>query len=236
MPKKITSEKETGTNDKRTRNWTFIIYPDSAPGEWRKLINSLNFPWIESPLHEGETNPDNETEKKAHYHVLLLFDGKKSYGQVSGITEHLNATIPQICHNSKGLVRYMAHMDNPEKKQYSKSDIIGHNGADPSLYLKASGSARYELIGEMRVWIDNNQCNEFYQLFDYACSERFDDWFPLLCDNSAYILGEYIKSKRHHAAYSTQKYKPNAFIDRDTGEIVVFPPKNKKTGSEKPNA
>ncbi|MFJ7934407.1 hypothetical protein [Sporosarcina sp. NPDC096371] len=26
--------------------------------------------------------------------------------------------------------------------------------------------------------------------------ERFDDWFPLLSDNSTYIVGQYIKSNR----------------------------------------
>jgi len=30
-------------------------------------------------------------------------------------------------------------------------------------------------------------------------NERFDDWFPLLCDNSAYIMDSYIKSNRHRA-------------------------------------
>ncbi|MGZ9475178.1 replication protein, partial [Staphylococcus epidermidis] len=26
---------------------------------------------------------------------------------------------------------------------------------------------------------------------------RFDDWFPLLCDNSTFIMSNYIKSIRH---------------------------------------
>lgn len=183
--------------DGRTRNWTFIVYPDSAPEKWRGIIDAEHIQWIESPKHEGELNPDNETEKKPHWHVLLLFEGKKSFEQVREISDKLNATVPQICKNAKGLVRYFAHMDNPEKKQYSVSDIVGHGGANVAAYLKATGFSRYQLIGEMRQWVEDNGCKEFYVLFDYAFAKRFDDWFPLLCDNSAYIMGEYIKSRRH---------------------------------------
>ena len=188
---------EKKSRDDRTRNWTFIIYPESTPKNWREIIDAEHVPWVESPLHEGEINPDNISEKKSHWHVLLLFSGNKSFEQVKEISEKLNATIPQICKNAKGLIRYFAHLDNPEKKQYSTADIIGHGGADVSAYLKATGVSRYLLIKEMRQWVEDNHCKEFYVLFDYAAGERFDDWFPLLCDNSAYIMGEYIKSKRH---------------------------------------
>jgi len=191
-----TPEENTGglSKDGRTRLWTFVAYPESAPENWRGILDSEHIPWIESPLHEGEMNPDNETEKKAHWHILLLFDGKKSYDFILDITKKIKATIPQPCKNAKGLVRYMAHLDNPEKKKYSTSDIIGHGGADPQQYLKATGAARYELIREMQYWIRKNGCTEMLTLLDYAAEVRFDDWYPLLCDSSAYILGEYIKS------------------------------------------
>ncbi|WP_261701691.1 replication protein, partial [Staphylococcus equorum] len=27
--------------DTRTRNWTFFVYPDSAPANWREILNEL---------------------------------------------------------------------------------------------------------------------------------------------------------------------------------------------------
>ena len=39
--------------------------------------------------------------------------------------------------------------------------------------------------------------HEIQDLIDYAIAHRMDDWFPLLCDNSAYVVGTYIKSIRH---------------------------------------
>lgn len=211
------SEEKSRTKDDRTRNWTFLVYPESAPKNWRDIIDEEHIPWIESPLHEKDVNPDG-TEKKPHWHILVLYEGKKSYAQMKDLTDRLQTTIPQKANNAKGLVRYMAHMDNPEKVQYSKSDIIGHGGADVTGYLKPTSSSRYQLIGEMRQWIEESCCTEFFTLFDYAAEKRFDDWFPLLCDNSAYIMGEYIKSRRH--SIITEKPIKVVKVDNETGEIL----------------
>lgn len=192
--------KKARVTDDRMRNWTFLIYPKEgnppAPENWRDILDDKHISWIESPLHDKDVDANGEM-KKEHIHVLVMFEGKKSYAQIKEITDQLNAPVPQKCASVKGLVRYMAHLDNPEKAQYDKGLIIGHGGANVAEYLKPTSSSRYQLIGEMRKWVNDNNCIEFCDLFDYAAQEHFDDWFPLLCDNSAYIMGEFIKSRRH---------------------------------------
>jgi len=194
MPKKNTNGAKT--KDGRTRNWTFIVYPESAPENWRDVINAGHVQWIESPLHDADENADGE-QKKPHWHVAILNEGHKSYEQMKVITDSVNATIPHPVNSVQGLVRYMVHMDNPEKTQYDKNLIVAHGGVDLSVYFKPNSSTRYMMIAEMRNWVRKYECTEFSLLFDYAAEERFDDWFPLLCDNSAFIMGEYIKSVRH---------------------------------------
>jgi len=200
--------KKSRPKDDRTRNWTFILYPESAPPNWRDVLDDKHISWIESPLHDKDDNPDGE-QKKPHKHILLLFEGKKSYEQIKEITDELCATIPQKAASAMGLVRYMAHLDNPEKHQYSISEIIGHGGADVAEYLKPTKTVRYSLIREMMNFVEDNDITEFIDLAEHARNERFDDWFPLLCDNSAYIMELYIKSKRHGKKR----------IDGDTGEV-----------------
>ena len=80
----------------------------------------MHIEWVESPLHDKDLNASGEA-KKPHIHILLLFGGVKSYEQVKEITDSLNCPIPQRCHNARALVRYMAHLDNPEKHQYYNS-------------------------------------------------------------------------------------------------------------------
>lgn len=190
----MASEKTRGSD--RTRNWTVVVYPESAPENWREYLDDLHIEWVESPLHEYDTNATGEV-KKPHWHVLLMFGGVKSYEQVMEVIQPLRCPIPQRCHNAKAMVRYMAHLDNPEKHQYSVSDIVAHGGVDISELLRPSSSERYALIREMVAFVKDNGITEFQDLMDYASMERFDDWFPLLCDNSAYVVGNYIKSQRH---------------------------------------
>lgn len=197
--------------DERTRNWTFIVYPESAPTNWRDIMDEEHIQWIESPLHDKDKNADGES-KKPHWHILVLFAGNKAYDQVKEMTDRLNAPIPQKAASAKGMVRYMAHLDNPDKIQYSKSDIIGHGGVDVAEYLKPTSSSRYILIGEMIDFVRESNIMEMKDLLYYARTERFDDWFPLLCDNSAYIMNSLIKSNRHSGTAPE--------CNHDTGEVL----------------
>ena len=191
-------QQNTDKTDTRTRNWSAVVYPESAPENWREILDELHIAWIESPLHDQDTNADG-TPKKAHWHIGLFFEGKQSYEKVQEITDELNAPIPQRMKSAKGFVRYMAHLDNPEKHQYSVSEIRSHGGADVKKYLTATAGDRYVCIREMITFIKENEIIELQDLIDYAMENRYDDWFPLLCDNSCYIISNYIKSARHRA-------------------------------------
>ena len=194
----MSGTKSSGNKDSRTRNWTFVLYEDSAPDNWRALLDELHIEWVESPWHDKDLNADGQPKKK-HKHILLLFGGVKSYEQVLEVTSSLNSPIPQRVHNAKAMVRYMAHLDNPEKAQYNPFEIVSHGGVDIAELLRPSSSERYSLIREMIEFVKGNDIDEFQDLLDYAASERYDDWFPLLCDNSAYVVGQYIKSKRNRS-------------------------------------
>lgn len=194
----MAGNKSSGNKEQRTRNWTFVLYEDSAPENWRDILDEQFLEWVESPWHDKDVNADGEPKKK-HKHILLMFGGVKSYEQVKEITDKLNAPIPQRCHNAKAMVRYMAHLDNPEKAQYDVSEIIPHGGVDLAELLRPSSSERYTLIREMIDYVRSSAVTEFQDLMDYAAENRFDDWFPLLCDSCAFVIGQYIKSQRHRA-------------------------------------
>ena len=211
----MSAVKSSQPRDERTRNWTFVAYPESAPANWRDLLDDEHIQWVESPLHDKDENADGEM-KKPHWHILVLLKEKKSFEQVKELTDKLTATIPQKVASAKGLVRYMAHLDNPEKVQYDRTQIIGHGGVDVTEYLKPTSSTRYQLIAEMMDFVQDKNIVEMEDLLFYARTERFDDWFPLLCDNSAYIMGSLLKSRRHRGQPTTKVVK----VDAETGEIV----------------
>ena len=80
MGESITQSEKKSTKDGRYRYWTIVVYPDSAPQDWRQKLDGLQ--WVESPLHDKDVNADG-TPKKAHWHIMIFNSGKISYNQVS---------------------------------------------------------------------------------------------------------------------------------------------------------
>ena len=137
--------------DVRARAWTFIVYPESAPENWRDVLDGFHLQWACSPLHDRDVNATGEP-KKAHWHILLSFGGKKGYGQIWSISEAINGTRPQVCQDQKALIRYFSHRDNPEKAQYKASDIEARGGFDLEEYLKPTASECMATQDEMVAW------------------------------------------------------------------------------------
>lgn len=189
MPKSQESEK-------RARSWTCVLYPESAVDNWQQVLSEMQIEAVVSPLHDSDVNADG-TPKKAHWHIAFSFDGVKSYEQILDITEALKATVPQRCKSLKGTVRYMTHMDNPEKAQYPRSGLLSFGGFDLDSMFAPTVSERYDVLRSIIEFIDNNEVTEFCDLVKYAAVKQYDTWFPVLADSGAYFIGQYIKSARH---------------------------------------
>ena len=69
-------ELENKEKNERYRNWSWIVYPESAPENWRTLLDETGEKWIESPLHDRDINETTNEIKKAHWHIIISF-GKK---------------------------------------------------------------------------------------------------------------------------------------------------------------
>jgi hypothetical protein len=190
------STQKATTKDGRYRQWTIIVYPESAPENWRNLLNGQT--WIESPLHDQDINADG-TEKKPHWHILIAFDGKKSYEQVKLIADSLNGASPQYVQNMVGMVRYFAHLDNPEKVQYDSKQIIGY-GIDVEKYLKNALDID-NLICEIEEFIDEHKIIEYAKLTRVArmMREEHPDWHKVISTHTIHFRA-YVNSCRHAPA------------------------------------
>ena len=179
-------------DDTRVRLWATVVYPESAPDDWQSIISDLMIPCYISPLHDRDLNSDG-TPKKAHHHVLFVFDCKKSRQQIEEITKQFGGVGQELVKSKRGYARYLCHMDNPEKAQYSPEDVIVI-GAEDYFSLVSLPTDKYKNIREMIAWCIEN--NNFYysDLCQYAMENR-DDWFRTLCDNGTYVVKEYLKAE-----------------------------------------
>ena len=98
----------------KKRNWAFVLYPESAPKDWREQLQQTGLQCAISPLHDRDVNADN-SPKKAHYHVILAYSGPTSFNVVKGLTENLNQPIPQPLEQMRGYYRYLSHKEIPKK-------------------------------------------------------------------------------------------------------------------------
>jgi hypothetical protein len=185
----------TGRNITKTRNWAFVLYPESAPENWLDMLTDEHMPILVSPLHDKDRAKDGNI-KKAHYHIVIMSDGPISQKRANEIIEPYYGTqSAEYVKSLKGYARYLAHLDDPEKFQYDPSEIIALGGADLNELLKPSRSDKYQYIGEMIDYCDDNNVFEFSDLLKYARKERQNDWFPVLVD-SAYLMSRYLTSLR----------------------------------------
>lgn len=199
------------STDNRVRNFATVVYPESAPVDWQQILAGHFVPAFISPLHDQDTNPTGEP-KKEHYHVMIMFEGKKSDDQAREIFDSIGGVGCERVKSIRGYARYLCHLDNPEKAQYMPDDVRQLCGAD---YASTIGLAidKYKAIDEIMDYIDDNHIISYRDLLQYARKER-RDWFRVLCDNGTYVILEYLKSAKW-----TDQNTVVVKVDTETGEI-----------------
>ena len=71
----------------KKRNWAFVLYPESAPDNWKDMLQETGLPCSISPLHDKDVDPDGNP-KKAHYHIIVCYNGPTSFKYLAQSTKH----------------------------------------------------------------------------------------------------------------------------------------------------
>ena len=185
----MSEKKSSGAG--RTRNYATVVYPESASTDWLEKLSELHVPAFVSPLHDKDVNPTGES-KKAHYHVMIMFEGVKTLDQAREAVGSFGGVGCETVNSQRGYARYLCHLDNPEKYQYSPEDVRSFGGAD---YIASIGlpTDKYKAIGEMLDYCCTEGIYDFATLLEYARAEHYD-WFRVLCASGAVIMEKYLKS------------------------------------------
>ena len=117
-------------NDKKREA---VIYPESTSYSCEAVLLAVqqNFSKWAYILHDDDKNEDGEL-KKAHFHVL--FRSNRSYTP-NGVAYTLGVPLSALCNvkSWKAAVRYMVHLDDPEKYPYPFEDIVSNFPVKPLL-------------------------------------------------------------------------------------------------------
>ena len=187
--------------DQRSTTWTFLVYPDSAPADWINLLKNLHVPFIISPLHDKDVKDETTGElKKPHYHCIVRFRSKKSFSQIKeAICDKINSPIPQPVVDFPMMVRYLVHLDDPDKYQYDKEDIKVYGDIDVNEYIYSKKEYQFEMLKEILDFCEKYDIQEYSTIVNYAKDEH-PSWFPYVTKVFRAAIDSYVRSQR----YSTE--------------------------------
>ena len=182
--------------DIKKRNWTMVLYDDSCSKDWEEYLNTTGVPYAYA-YHDKDKTEIGEP-KKAHYHIVLCFDGPTTYNTAREYAERCGSAngVIQPVGSVRGIVRYFCHKDNPDKYQYSEDIIQCRNGFDPSDYFCLTVTQTKALKRKVTSLIRDNDINEYAELIDWLMDSDETDMYDIATQNTFYFT-QYIKSRRH---------------------------------------
>ena len=191
----MTENQPKKVNNKKTRGYALVIYPESLPKNFIERINDLHMQCLLSPLHDKDMDPNGQP-KKPHYHLMLLFDGpqtekraKEVFQEVTGVevpyVEQLNS-IP-------GMARYLCHLDNPEKYQYPKFEVQEFGGAR-YLELIEKVADNMEILSRIFDIIEEEDIFSYRKLIQNLKSQP--DLFRIATQSNTLAISTYLRARQ----------------------------------------
>lgn len=178
----------TENKSKKGRVWEIDLYPD-CDRHLEILAQLAESPRAVGILHNRDINGEG-APKKPHFHWLYVFDNPVGQGSVEKLFPDLESNLIQAVNSTKGAYRYLIHLDNPEKAQYSKSELIG-NITLAEKYLRTENDEPTEVILLLDM-LESNPNMTIAQLMRYACKNGLYGAFR----RNAYILHQIAKEKK----------------------------------------
>lgn len=195
-------ENETSSSNKKKdvkkRLWTIVLYPESAPENWREDIKQSGIVFAVSPLHDRDINADG-TPKKPHHHLILAYSGPTTYNNVKSFCDELNQPVPKPLESVRGMYRYFTHEENPEKAQYDKELIERYNGFSLANFCELMRGEVLEIKKRVFRLIAEANITEYSDLVYLLLDNEMFDELDVVTSNT--MLFNTIITSRRHGAY-----------------------------------
>lgn len=194
----------TKKRESRFRDFATIVYPDSenTPENWMGILQDMHVPCFISPFHDQDVDESGKP-KKAHYHVMFMFDSVKTKEQAIELISQIGGVGCEIVKTRRGHARYLCHLDDYNKAQYSKDNVIQFGGADYEEVISLV-SDKYATLKEIICFIKENGVTNIFELIEYAEAENLSDWWRM-CMDKPYIINIYVTSSKDRLSQVKQK-------------------------------
>lgn len=191
-------------NDKaRAKYFATIIYPESAPENFRDIISSWNVRAYLSPLHDKDLvenkkslkskNTTSEGQyKKKHLHCLVLMPSLKSKAQMKFLFSQVGGVGLEIVNDPILYARYLCHIDHPQKARYSEDDVVSFGNIPYKDYIKQKSDNASDINAVFQL-CQEHDIMYFSDLLDYVRTSK-PEYFDTVVKYT-YLFYSYLKSK-----------------------------------------
>ncbi len=180
----------------KKRNWATVVYPESAPENWIDILKISGAQVAISPLHDRDLEADEQTPKKGHWHVMMVYPGPKSLASVKAFCSTFGGIQPVPLEAVRGYYRYLTHKDNPEKVQYDEKDIKTLNGFSILDFIELTKTEVLRIKKELVVLIMTENFIEYAEFINHLLEKGTDEFLDVGMSNT-YFFDKYISSRRH---------------------------------------
>lgn len=198
---------------KRARAWWGVLYPESAPENWREMIADDLVETLISPLHDKDMLPNGEP-KKPHYHVLISFKNPTTRETAAETMKRWGVVVQEHwpkpgepdsfkVKDFKQAARYLCHLDQADKHRYEISEVTSIGAIDYAA-LVMSSTDEDAMLDEIFETMDMYGLDTYSAVVRWTRTQR-PDWKPIVYRKYTRQIAEYAKglhyeSKRGYAA------------------------------------
>jgi len=216
------------TKDK-ARYFTFLLYPESIPDDWKIKLESLGIPIAISPIHDKDlSGVDGQKYKKPHYHVVYVAKnpvtsesvrlkikrilGDKSIAKVQIVSTSMENMYLYLTHDSKDAIA-------KNKVKYLKENICLINNFDIDRYITLDVEDKEEMLNDVCDMIDEHDLANMRELRRFVKLHSVEYRLP-----SMKVINSVLRSHTglirlyFDAVYQERKYGRNDY-NKETGEI-----------------
>ncbi|MCT2892906.1 replication protein [Lacticaseibacillus paracasei] len=213
----------------KARYFTFLLYPESIPTDWKRQLELIGVPIAISPLHDKDkSNVEGQIYKKAHYHVVYVAKnpvttdsvrkriqrvlGAKSVSKVQIVVQSMENMYLYLTHESKDAIAKNKH-------KYSKRDITLLNNFDIDRYVTLDVEDKDDMLNDVCDLIDDHNLANIRELRRFVKLHGIEYGLPSMkIINSVLRAHTGLIRLYFDAVYQERKYG-RGDINKETGEI-----------------
>ena len=179
----------------RYQYYTFLVYPESAPGDWIERLRNFHIPMYLSQ-HDCDEDMGHDGKKKEHWHVMTMFDSLKPLDACDEMIASVNGVKPPVndfvVKSNRAYARYLLHYDDPSKYPYYKDHrVIQLSGPeDYDELIKSKSQQDFEenqTIEDIQDYLEKNEIYNYAAAIRLARKTNNEDWFRCLKVNAYYF-------------------------------------------------